>query len=168
MNWRNTLFRLWIVLTIVWELFVIFMLITEDLRVSILFALIWPFAFLAVFVIVVKLGLWVFAGLKDKNGKIEKLINQIDSLLTMENCFNSTKKAFISFSSRKNSFIVSFLCVFVTIIFLLMSSYHSKSLGDPWTFFPNSLPVSSSSNSKGMPPLPPGFVLDKTRDSKDP
>ncbi len=124
LNWANGLFRLWLVLTGLWEVFVLYHLARsiykkQDILWA-LFATTWPLIFLIVVIAFLKTINWILQGLTDKRGAF----TQSDVLIL------SSKRAqeFIKLKYQK----ITILIVLAAIVTFVTISFSSKNHEVSW------------------------------------
>ncbi len=122
LNWKNAIFRLWIILSVCWEALIIYRLWDEGVHGSTLFASILPVLGLIIFVLAIKLGKWVVFGLHDRGNGTDTFIQKIVNAVTMQNIIKFADK--IRIHSKPRQTYIIFAVVFVSILAIAAVSFY--------------------------------------------
>lgn len=136
LNWVGGAFRLWLVLTVCWEAFVLFHIFTgqSDGILFLFFAMLWPVLFLAFVMVSIKAVAWVLLGFKGRDEKIDGFIQKIDRAITAKNVSAFVKEAggaVLSRSTKILFFLVSVCVLVVAIMVIDLSVYTVTNIISP-------------------------------------
>lgn len=134
LNWKNGLLRLWLIMTLCWEGFVIISIINEGIDPFIFFAMLWPVLFLALALVSIKAVAWVLLGFKGRDEKIDGFIQKIDSAITAKNVSAFVKEAGVAVLSRSTKiffFLVSACVLAVAIMTIDLGVYTVTNIISP-------------------------------------
>lgn len=150
-NWKNGMVRAWIVFMAFWTFAVLIKAVTNGLHTSTLLMFAWPFLLLFIIILVSKIFRWIFAGLHEKNDKIDKLIKDFEKISTFHYIIHTSKVFF-----RSSFFKIGALTIIFASLVMILLTPHLKSLEKS---------PSTSTKAENIPPPPPGFVLDRSADN---
>lgn len=159
LNLKNAAFRIWVVLTILWECYIVYGSVHHGkISFYIIWVAMWPIVFPVVFILLIKVGLWVLDGFRTEMSPGYGIVERLWCFLSYENMHRilvTKYKSVIKIIATVLLFLVAALSLMffiavadiVSLKELISNAQQDTLSNDPWDSFSDVI-----SRSSGLEP----------------